>query len=149
MRARPAVFLVASLVCVSLRAGAATPIVEVVAVGTNGSAIVLSSATSTLIYQPSPTAAPIQAKITCLQPIRGPGFAFFPPLPTIPLNATFIVASAVKGGKHYFVSALSFGPRRDKPLQAVVAMFVSTSPGPNPCGAPNVITNAAGVAILD
>jgi len=138
MRGRGFAFLVATVLAVSINAHAA-PSVTAFAVDTKGQSVVLSSSNHTVVIQISPTAAPVNAKLTCLKLIRASA--------NFPLEATEILATGVAAGKMYYVGLVSFGPQGDKAVQAVLDEVVTRRAGQLACGVGNNFAQAVGVAL--
>lgn len=152
MRIRLMLALVGLVWVTSIPADAAT-LTEAVAVTPDGTVVVLSKASKTLLYHAAGTTTLVNAKVVCLQAtsFNSTILISVPPAPpvSLPAKGTLIRARANLGSKHYFVNIVSFGAFGDRVAQQVAFMGVAPTATDGTCHAALVPTaTAVGVALI-
>jgi hypothetical protein len=143
MQKRGILIVVAAILATSFGGHAATPAIKIVAVSTNGMAVVLDSSKNTLVVRATATALPVRAKLDCLRVD-----SFSSSLGPISGKYTEVMASAHAGTKRFYFTSGSFRPLGEKVLGVMTAFGLSTTPGPSECQAVGWFHSAYGVIIF-
>jgi hypothetical protein len=113
-----------------------------------GKAVILSTVKSSMIVRTSATAAPVKAKLVCLN-VRSfaGGVIPIPPLPPIQAKAYEVTAAGKSGGMWYYLRAYSAGPLGETRVQDVLYLGITATPTSGSCNAGSTaLLPAVGIA---